>query len=506
MFDNRELDLWIENDFNVLFRGKHGVGKTAVIIEAFNRHNLKWKYFSAATMDPWVDFVGVPKDTLDENGVPVLDLVRPRGFHNGEIEAIFMDELNRAPKKVRNAVMELIQFKSINGVKFPNLRFIWAAINPDDDEDQDTKYDVEKLDPAQKDRFQIIVDVPYKPVLSYFTKKYDTAGEGAVEWWNSLDQNGKEVVSPRRLEYAVQVWKAGGNVRHVLADKTLNVNKLLTLLDSGNTVKTLKSLLDQSDDERAKVFNNINFVNLAYSDIMKNKDFLKAFVKFLPKDRLSETIGRRGNDGKQLLETVPEVAEPILESIVVASAANKKVLKNLKSAYGTVTEKFIQKAQPKPNSVDAFFASTPPEAIPVVTAVYEAYREVNSAYGATVSVTKEKQTRKVLDTLQGNSSVGLDKQALCGILMFVVAVAARTQNNILNNTKHPLTSMLDVIKLQLMIRSNSINETMQDLWDVVLADSNLPITKRAIFPIKRSAVPHLSSRDIEKVKKFIGVS
>ena len=44
-----------------------------------------------------------------------------------------MDEFSRAHKKVRNAVMELIQFKSINGRKFKNLKIVWAAINPDDD-------------------------------------------------------------------------------------------------------------------------------------------------------------------------------------------------------------------------------------------------------------------------------------------------------------------------------------------------------------------------------------
>jgi len=43
------------------FSGKHGVGKSAMIIEAFNRHNLNWMYFSGSAMDPWVDFVGTQK-------------------------------------------------------------------------------------------------------------------------------------------------------------------------------------------------------------------------------------------------------------------------------------------------------------------------------------------------------------------------------------------------------------------------------------------------------------
>ena len=62
----------------------------------------------------------------DDNGNSYLDLVRPQEFQDDEVEAIFMDEFSRH-KKVRNAVMELIQFKSINGRKFKNLKIVWAA-------------------------------------------------------------------------------------------------------------------------------------------------------------------------------------------------------------------------------------------------------------------------------------------------------------------------------------------------------------------------------------------
>ena len=122
------FDFWIENNLNVLLRGKHGVGKTAMVVDAFERNNLKYKYFSASTMGPWVDFIGVPKEKTDENGNSYLDLVRPQEFQDDEVEAIFMDEFSRAHKKVRNAVMELIQFKSINGRKFKNLKIVWAPL------------------------------------------------------------------------------------------------------------------------------------------------------------------------------------------------------------------------------------------------------------------------------------------------------------------------------------------------------------------------------------------
>ncbi len=69
-------DFWVQNNLNVLFRGRAGVGKTAVVIETFNRHKLKWKYFSASTLDPWVDFVGVPKEMTDAEAHQVLGHLR----------------------------------------------------------------------------------------------------------------------------------------------------------------------------------------------------------------------------------------------------------------------------------------------------------------------------------------------------------------------------------------------------------------------------------------------
>src|SRR5436190_1168224 len=112
------LDFWLQHGYNVLFEGRHGVGKTAVVKECFERNNLKWKYFSAATMDPWCDFIGIPKTVKNDGGEDILKYVLPPDFADDSVEALFFDEFNRSHKKVRDAVMELIQFKSINGRPF----------------------------------------------------------------------------------------------------------------------------------------------------------------------------------------------------------------------------------------------------------------------------------------------------------------------------------------------------------------------------------------------------
>ena len=290
-----KLDFWIQNNLNVILRGKHGAGKTASILSSFKKHGLKYKYFSAATMDPWVDFVGVPKETTDENGNLYLGFIRPKEFQDDEVEAIFFDEFNRAKAPVRNAVMELLQFKSINGKKLNNLRFVWAAINPEKDENEEDEsqleYDVEKLDPAQLDRFHVIYDVPYKPDKTYFFEKYgSTQGAAALEWWNALPAKIKDRISPRRLDYALTMNELGGDIADVL-DKESNPSKLSMLLQLGSVASNLKKIIETNDTDQAeRLFSNINFVKNAFPILKKNSKYLDFFWKFIHAEVKSDVI------------------------------------------------------------------------------------------------------------------------------------------------------------------------------------------------------------------------
>ena len=324
------FDFWIENNLNVLLRGKHGVGKTAMVVDAFERKNLKYKYFSASTMDPWVDFIGVPKEQTDENGNSYLGLIRPQEFQDDQVEAIFMDEFSRAHKKVRNAVMELIQFKSINGRKFKNLKIVWAAINPDDDED--FNYDVDALDPAQEDRFHVQVDVPYKPDVIWFR---DTFGKqlanSAVSWWNELPPKVQNHVTPRRLEYALKVYGAKGNLRHVLPTSS-NVSKLMRVLSDGPVEEKLVALAS-----RKKLVEARNFIRVEnnYRDglpyIVKSKKLREFFVPLFGKEKLSNLMATENEVYKLAVEQITKKDTKftdIAKEIVTANQ-NKKLTKQL---------------------------------------------------------------------------------------------------------------------------------------------------------------------------------
>ena len=286
---------YVDKEFNVLLIGKKGVGKSHLVIEAFKKAGLQddeWLYFSASTLDPWVDFVGIPKECEDPiTKEKYIDVIRPKHFKNNKIKAIFLDEYSRAPVKIKNAVMELIQFKSINGKKFDNLKVVWAAINPADDDDE--SYDVSDLDPAQKDRFHIHLNVEYKPNRAFFAEKYGLSlAQIACNWWDSLNNADKLKVSPRRLDYALQVWGtfSGANLEDVLPYSS-NFKKLEDALKNVSKVDELREMYTAKDYARAKVWvNNSNNYESVKKEIIGNPDFLDFYVPIMPEETISQLI------------------------------------------------------------------------------------------------------------------------------------------------------------------------------------------------------------------------
>lgn len=372
-----KLDFWVKNKLNVLFIGKHGVGKTAMVQSAFERNDLNWMYFSASTMDPWVDFIGVPKENqgklaesfevikqlnsfnpalavqwivanwkMDEPAAmsviahiekmgdkqSFLELVRPKNFAEDSVQALFFDEFNRSPKKVRNAVMELLQFKSINGRKFKNLQMVWAAINPEDDEDNE--YDVEKLDPAQQDRFHVNIEIPYEPHGEWFKQEYgEQTAKIALQWWNELPDDEKKKVSPRRLDYALQVRRMKGDMRDVLPISS-NVSKLTTALNTGSVPDKLEALMKANDVTAARQFmSNENNYASAMKYIPGSDTMMTFFLPLLNKEKLASVMADQEAVSKHIINNSDKV--PLFQEVcksIIAANQNQKLVKKIRKA------------------------------------------------------------------------------------------------------------------------------------------------------------------------------
>jgi hypothetical protein len=318
---------------NVMLEGKHGTGKTSLIQKVFGENSKKWLYFSGSTLDPWVDFVGVPKE-IEKNGQPVLSFVLPEKMADASVEAIFIDEYNRSHKKVRNAAMELIQFKSINGRKFPNLKVVWAAINPSDDDDE--SYDVEPLDSAQADRFQIKIKVPYVPDFEYFKNKFGAKiAQGGIEWWDGLPKEAQNLVSPRRLDYALEVFQEGGDIYDVLDEKS-NPTKLLVTLQVGSLIAKIKELYSSKDGkETRKFFLSENNFQGALPIIKNNKEYLQFFLPLFNNERLSAIFFSDVKTQKFILQNSQLFKDP-LEEITKLKAIEPAILAQINSALKKV--------------------------------------------------------------------------------------------------------------------------------------------------------------------------
>lgn len=325
-----KLGRYLDAGFNVLLEGSHGLGKTAIIKEIFESRSLNWKYFSAATMDPWIDFIGVPK-TVTKNGTDVLELVKQEEFANDQIEAIFFDEFNRAHPKVMNAVMELIQFKSINGKKFNNLKVVWAAINP---YDEDGTYSVEQLDPATKDRFQIQIKMPLELNTAYLIKTHGEIARPFIKWWNELPKELKFQVSPRRLDYAIQVYSVSGDLRDTLIS-TSNVKKLETLIYEMNKGLEIEKLIKKPEKELYAFFNLENTIrygeqvlsNKKYSYLVQyfHRDFVESNIQKKDGSTFNSLLIKEALNNEELYKNLTEKSQVIIDSVRKSGGIVKKV-------------------------------------------------------------------------------------------------------------------------------------------------------------------------------------
>ena len=213
-----------EKGYNTLLIGRHGVGKTAMVEEVTKSLGLKLKYYSASTLDPWADIVGIP---VPDQNTKSLDFFRPKDIEDAEF--IFFDELNRAHPRVLNAVLEIVQKKSVNGVPLKNLKMVWAAINPPGDD-----YNVEDLDPALVDRFHLYFNIKATFNMAYMeTKMEKPIAQALRAWWlEDLDEAQRELVTPRRLEYLGCLIQDGINWNNALPiGATLPATHLVMRLD-----------------------------------------------------------------------------------------------------------------------------------------------------------------------------------------------------------------------------------------------------------------------------------
>lgn len=327
LIDQRKLQFYVKKNLNVLFEGERGVGKTSIIYKTFNDAQLKLKYFSAPTMDPWTDLVGVPTTVTRADGKEVLRMVPPEDFADDKYDAIFIDELNRAPPKVLDALMELIQFRTINGKPY-NIKMIWAAINPHSEDNND--YHVEPLDKALKDRFQIQIKIPYKLDEKFFYESHGNIGKAFCEWWNNQPKDVQKEISPRRLFESIDFYLSGGDLEDIIQHG--NIEKLKHDIKSVSAIQIL-----EDDYKNKKIEKSFNLLRGNYSAqmekfLLKDKNVFNFFLPYLNDEWISKEFLKNITIKGYLLDNAEDESSPnnkksisIVQSIV--QSAPKGIIK-----------------------------------------------------------------------------------------------------------------------------------------------------------------------------------
>lgn len=302
----RKVNVWFDRGLNVLLMGPHGVGKTSVIVQECAKRNKKVAYFSASTLDPWIDLIGIPRPVECETGA-YIDLIRPEAFQKDEIDVIIFDELNRSPKKVRNALMELVQFRSINGRELKRLKMVIGIINPQDDKET---YDVEPMDPAQLDRFHIHYNMPTSPYEPWFVNEFGNNGKIGCDYWWTITEELRGLCSPRRLAYCLEMAAYGEKDMIMdMLDHRINPMSLISKLDSVNMLDQLEALYKRNNSkEIQKWINEPNNYDNAIEHVVNTEKFIKVFLPLLHKERLQSLSKANERVMKEICdhyETVP---------------------------------------------------------------------------------------------------------------------------------------------------------------------------------------------------------
>jgi hypothetical protein len=174
---NSVLPFVLDAKFPVLIRGRHGIGKSAIVYQIAEDRGLPVIERRASQMTEG-DLLGLPK--VEGN---VTTWLAPEWLHEAcdKPVILFLDEVDRATMEVRQGIFELCDSRKIAGYTLHPDTLIFACVNGGE---HGAQYQVGEMDPAELDRYTCF-DV--QPTVEDWLDWAD--GYVASEIWDFINQN-----------------------------------------------------------------------------------------------------------------------------------------------------------------------------------------------------------------------------------------------------------------------------------------------------------------------------
>lgn len=156
-----------------LMVGGMGLGKSQLMAQVAKENEMQLVDLRLAQMES-CDLIGMPYRATDGT----TQWAQPGWWpKEGTRGIIFLDELNRAPTDVRQAVFQLVLDRKLHTHKLPVGWFVHSAVNPDNGE-----YQVETLDKAMLRRFCVLEVTPDVDVWLAWAKNSGTIENTLTEF------------------------------------------------------------------------------------------------------------------------------------------------------------------------------------------------------------------------------------------------------------------------------------------------------------------------------------
>jgi len=174
--------------FNPLFVGPPGLGKSEIVQQWCGKEKIPFIDLRAALLEA-PDLIGFPVVTMIAGRQTTVHAT-PDFWPTEGRGVIFLDEVNRGTTSVMNCFMQLLTERKVKQYTLPQGWVVVVAINP-----ENAEYDVNTMDPALRDRFELF-EVSYdKSSFSEFMKSNDW-DKSVV---NFIESNVWQYVRPEEL-------------------------------------------------------------------------------------------------------------------------------------------------------------------------------------------------------------------------------------------------------------------------------------------------------------------